>query len=211
MGVSGMSAMTNTGTISAWIKLETTASSADLFRAYEDADNNIRIFYHAGDNELRFNYRAGGTSNIANITDAIEGDGVWYHVAGTWDKDGNAKIYLDGTLKETTAISGTFSGSFTTAAIGNNTQSGNYWIGNIDEVSIFSVELNQTAVTALYNEWIPYTVAPDTGLIGWWRMGDGNLTGEAIATYPTIIDETGNNDGTMTNMTSTDLEADVPE
>ena len=42
-------------------------------------------------------------------------------------------------------------------------------------------------------------------------MGDGTLTGDAIATYPTIPDETGNNDGTMTNMTSTDFEADVPE
>ena len=66
-------------------------------------------------------------------------------------------------------------------------------------------------VTTLYNDGLPYTVAADTGLIGWWRMGDGTLTGDAIATYPTIVDETGNNNGTMTNMTSTDFEADVPE
>ena len=31
-----------------------------------------------------------------------------------------------------------------------------------------------------------------------------------IATFPTIVDETGNNNGTMTNMTSTDFQADVP-
>ena len=42
-------------------------------------------------------------------------------------------------------------------------------------------------------------------------MGDGGIVGNPIATYPTIPDETGNNDGTMTNMTSTDFQADVPE
>jgi len=211
LGVSGMSAMKNTGTISAWVKLETTALSCDLFRAYEDASNNVRIFYHAGDNEIRFNYRAGGISNIATITDAIEGDGLWHHVAGTWDKDGNANIYLDGTLKDTTAISGTFVGSFITAAIGNNTQGGNYWIGNVDELSIYNAELDQTAITTLYNDGLPFNPKPLANMIGYWKMGDGGIVGDPIATYPTIVDETGNNNGTMTNMTSSDFVADVPE
>ena len=210
MGVTGMSAMKNTGTISAWFKLGETASSVDLFRAFEDSNNNIRIFYHAVSNELRFNYKAGGTANAAVTTDVVEDDGLWHHVCGTWDKDGNAKIYLDGVLKDTTAITGTFSGDFTIASIGNNTESSNYWIGNIDEVSIFNLELTDANITTLYNDGLPNTVEGDTGLIGWWRMGDGTLTGDPIATYPTIPDETGNNDGTMTNMTSTDFEADVP-
>ena len=210
LGVSGMSAMKNTGTISAWFKLETTAAGGDLFRAYEDLDNNIRIFYHAGDNELRFNYRAGGTSNIVTITDSIE-DGFWHHVAGTWDKDGNANIYLDGALKDTIAISGTFTGSFTIAAIGNNTQGANYWPGNIDELSLFNKELDSTEVSTLYNDGLPFNPKPLANMIGYWKMGDGGIVGDPIATFPTIVDETGNNNGTMTNMTSTDFVADVPE
>ena len=211
LGVTGMSSVKNTGTMSVWFKLETTASSLDMFRVYEDVNNNIRIFYHAGNNELRLVYKAGGTPTTAFLSDAIENDGLWHHVAGTWDSTGNAKIYLDGTLKDTTAISGTFTGSFTTAAIGNNADGGNYWIGNIDEVSLFNAELSLTQVTTLYNDGLPFNPVPLTNLKGYWRMGDGGIVGNPIATFPTIVDETGNNDGTMTNMTSTDFQADVPE
>ena len=49
-------------------------------------------------------------------------------------------------------------------------------------------------------------------MIGYWKMGDGGITGNPIATFPTILDDSSNsNDGTMTNMTSTDFQADVPE
>jgi len=213
LGVSGMSAMTTTGSISAWFKLDTTSLSCDLMRIFEDSDNFTRILYHAVDNELRAIYKAGGTGTTALTTDAVEGDGVWHHVCSTWNSSGNIKIYLDGTLKATTGISGTFSGNFTAASIGSNTESANYWIGNIDEVSIYNYELSAANITTLYNDGLPYTVAADSGLIGWWRMGDGTLTGDPIATFPTIPDETGNNDGTMTNMTSAavNFEADVPE
>jgi len=211
LGVSGLSSMKNTGSISAWFKLETTVSTGHIVRIFEDSSNNIRIFYHAGSNELRCYYTAGGTTSTAVLTDAIEGDGLWHHVSGTWDSSGNVSIYLDGILKQANAISGTFVGSFTTATIGNNSEGAAYWIGNIDEVSFFNLELSASDVTSIFNDGLPYTVAADSGLKGWWRMGDGGIIGDPIATFPTIVDETGNNNGTMTNMTSTDFEADVPE
>ena len=211
LGVSGMSAAKNTGSISAWFKLETVSSSGDLIRLYEDSDNNIRIFYHENDNELRFNYKAGGITNIVNITDAIEGDNNWYHVSGTWDKNGNLSLYLDGILKDTTAITGSIIGSFTTASIGSNSIGGGFWKGNIDEVTLFNKELDQSEVTNLYNNGLPFNPKPLANMIGYWKMGDGGIVGDPIATYPTIVDETGNNNGTMTNMTSTDFQADVPE
>jgi len=46
-----------------------------------------------------------------------------------------------------------------------------------------------------------------SNLVGWWRMGDPNGT----AAFPTIVDQsTNSNDGTMTNMTSSDIETVVP-
>ena len=211
LGVTGMSAAKNTGSISAWFKLDTTSVSCDLMRIYEDDNNFVRILYHNSTAELRSYYKAGGTANLAFTTDAVEGDGLWHHIATTWAKDGNLKIYLDGTLKDTTAISGTFIGSFTTATIGNDADGGAFWIGNIDEVTLFNKELSLTEVTSLYNDGLPFNPVPLTPLIGYWKMGDGGIVGDPIATFPTIPDETGNNDGTMTNMTSTDFQADVPE
>ena len=211
LGTTGMSSVKNTGSISAWFQLETTSSSGDIMRMFGDDENNIRIFYHNSNTKLYCSYTAGGSTTSAEVTDAIEGDGLWHHVSGTWDNSGNVKIYLDGTLKDTTAISGTFTGSFSTASIGNNADGGGFWKGNIDEVTIFNKELDSTEVTSLYNDGLPFNPQPLDNLKGYWKMGDGGIVGNPIATFPTIPDETGNNDGTMTNMTSTDFQADVPE
>lgn len=210
LGVSGLSAMKNTGSISAWFKLERVTAAAVMFDTRVDTSNKIDIFYHAGDNELRTTYKAGGTVNTAVLTDAVEEDGLWHHVSSTWDSSGNLKIYLDGVLKATTAISGTFTGSLASAAIGHNNID-KYWKGNIDEVVIFNKELDSTEVSNLYNDGLPFNPKPVSNMIGYWKMGDGDLVGNSIATFPTIVDEIGNNNGTMTNMTSTDFEADVPE
>ena len=43
-----------------------------------------------------------------------------------------------------------------------------------------------------------------SGLVSFWRMRDGS-------TYPTINDEIGSNDGTMTNMSSANFVTDVPK
>ena len=211
LGVSGMSAMKTTGSICGWFKLETIGSSGNIFQARVNSDNRMFVYYHAGNNQLTANYNAGGTANNAVTSDVVENDGLWHHVCSTWDSSGNLKIYLDGVLKATTAISGTFTGSFTTAAIGNNSVGGGFWKGNIDEVVLFNKELDSTEVSNLYNDGLPFNPEPLDNMIGYWKMGDGGIVGNTIATFPTIVDETGNNNGTMTNMTSTDFEADVPE
>ena len=201
------------GTISVWAKTSETGSSGNYFKSFVDSNNNIALLYNAASNELRLNYKGGGVAITSVSTDAIEGDGLWHHIAGTWDVAGDEiKLYLDGGLQQTTTSLPTFTGTPANSSIGNNAAGGGYFIGNIDEVSLFNVELTDAQITTLYNEGFPNTVAADTGLIGWWRMGDGTLTGDPIATFPTIPDDSSNNNsGTMSNMTSTDFEADVAE
>jgi len=211
MGVTGMSALETTGSVSVWFKLETKGSSAFLFRLFNDTNNSIYSLFHHSSSELRMYYKAGGTSNVAVLTDDIQGDGLWHHLVGTWDSSANLSIYLDGTLKQSIAISGTFTGSFSTASIGNNADGGSFWMGSVDEFSLFNSALSASQVTNLYNNGLPFNPQPVSNLIGYWKMGDGDLVGNSIATFPTIIDETGNNNGTMNNMTSTDFQADVPE
>ena len=200
------------GTISVWAKTDTTAVNVLYFKTYVDGNNNIALQYNAVTNEVRINYQGGGVSISAVSTDAIEGDGLWHHIVGTWDVAGDEiKLYLDGDLQQTTTSLPTIVGTPATSSIGNNAAGSGYFLGNIDEVSLFDVELSAANVTTLYNDGFPATVGGDTGLVGWWRMGDGGIIGDPIATPPTIPDETGNNDGTMTNMGAyTDFEADVP-
>ena len=211
VAIDGIDTDYNEGSISLWAKTSTTSANRAYFASYIDTNNFISLFYAHSSNELKVSYKGGGITKTASTTDVIEGDGLWHHIGATWDSSGDLKLYLDGVLKETKSSLPTIVGTAVTSSIGNNASSGQYFLGKIDEVSLFNVELSAANVTTLYNDGLPYTVAADTGLIGWWRMGDGTLTGDPIATFPTIPDETGNNDGTMTNMTSTDFEADVPE
>ena len=210
LGVTGMSSIKNTGSCSVWFKMDTVTSEIDLLIYRIDEDNLIRLYYDHSLTELRCNYRVGGENFTAGIS-FTSGNGNWYHVAATWDKDANVSLYLDEVLAETTSIEGIFSGSLTEAAIGYNLDGGGYFKGNIDEVSVYNSTLSQSEVTSLYNDGLPFNPKPLDNMVGYWKMGDGGIVGDPIATYPTIPDETGNNNGTMTNMTSTDFQADVPE
>ena len=65
-------------------------------------------------------------------------------------------------------------------------------------------------MTALYNSRSPIDLQVDSddygssgNLTHYYRMGDGD-------TYPTITDNEGSLDGTMTNMTSGDIQTEVP-
>jgi hypothetical protein len=168
------------------------------------------LFYHSLNNDIQSTYRSGGASKSA-LTPLAESDNLWHHCAATWDSSGNVSLYLDGILKDSDAITNVFVGSVTAAAIGSTTVANNFWKGNIDELSLFNKELDSTEVSTLYNDGLPFNPKPLANMIGYWKMGDGGIVGDPIATFPTIVDETGNNNGTMTNMTSTDFVADVPE
>jgi hypothetical protein len=203
----------NEGSLSLWAKTSTTSSNIAYFTTYVDSSNFISLFYSHSSNELKASYKGGGTNKTAVTSEVIEGDGLWHHIVVTWDSAGDLlSLYLDGVLQDTNDSLPTITGTAVTSSLGNNASGGQYFLGSIDEVSLFNVELTASQVTTLYNDGLPYTVAADTGLIGWWRMGDGTITGDAIATFPTIPDDsTNSNNGTMTNMTSADFEADVPE
>ena len=209
---SGTAINTSIGSFSLWAKVGEMSASGYFINYRVDANNQIQILYHAASNEVRMTYKAGGTQNSAVLTDTIENDGLWHHIAGTWDSTGNVKVYLDSNLKATTAISGTFTGTPAFCSIGSSGVSSSFFKGNIDEVTLFNKELDSTEVNTLYNDGLPFNPVPLDNLKGYWKMGDGGIVGDPIATYPTIPDDsTNNNDGTMTNMSSNDFQADVPE
>ena len=93
------------GTISAWVKVNTTSSTGQILSCRRDADNLIQLFYHAGSNQARAVHKGDGTVQTANVDagETIENSGNWHHLAMTWDtSSGDVKVYQDGVLKETT-------------------------------------------------------------------------------------------------------------
>ena len=80
-----------------------------------------------------------------------------------------------------------------------------YWDGQIDEVSLFDVELSSENVSAIYNSGTPTTL-PVTALAH-WRMGeDASFNG----TNWTVPDQVGTNNGTSDGMMVDALVGEAP-
>jgi len=188
------------GSVSLWCKLDTVSTSGNLFRTKGDGSNYINLFYHAASNEMRFAYKAGGTLKTAVFTDAIENDGLWHHVVGTWSSSSDEiKIYLDGTLKSTTTGLGTWSGTLAEADLGQNLTGGGFYKGEMSNVALFNTILSTANVLYIQNRsnavatrFYPMDITNMSGLKAYYRLGLGSGT--------VALDSSGNgNDGTLVN------------
>ncbi len=197
--------------ISAWIKIGQTSAQGIVTKYGSTTATREYLFYTTGGKiRLLFIDANNGANNFATGTTSLSIN-TWYHVACTYDGRGGSTAYNGMTLyingvSESVATSG---GSYT--AMSNTSQSveiGKYstneLLGNIDEVSAFNTELSQANVTDIYNLGTPTDISAMSGLVSWWRMGDGS-------TYPFINDlGSGANNGTMRNMSSANFVTDVP-
>lgn len=119
-------------------------------------------------------------------------DGEWHHIVATWNGDvtpgaGGAKIYVDGVMGPMGVASDTLAsnsisntGSF---MLGQLLSTG-FYLGFMDEVSVYSKELLQADVSWIYNSGVPRSLSAGgapSNLVGWWRMGEGD-------TFPTLLD-----------------------
>ncbi len=192
--------------ISAWIK------------PVDNARFRIAFKWGTSSREYYFQISGGGTLQVSlNSSQFVYigrngqttiSENVWSHVLCTYDGSGNKNninIYLNGVLDNGSAIS---SGTYT--AMSNTPQpfeigrynGGSYADGLIDELAIFNTELSASDVTTIYNSGTPSDISSISGLVSWWRCGDGD-------TSPTLTDNgSGGNDGTMTNFTT--FSTDVP-
>jgi len=194
--------------ISAWINM----TDATKFRIVNKR-NSSKSEYHfttGGSDTLSFNifdFSTGGFISRKYNTALTSYEGQWIHVSATYDGSSSAsgmKLYLNGTrVDDTTSTGGTYVAMENTNAPFNiGKQITDFANGLIDEVAIFNTELSASDVTTIYNSAIPNDISSISGLVSWWRCGDGD-------TAPTLTDNgSGGNDGTMTNFST--FSTDVP-
>jgi PKD repeat protein len=100
---------------------------------------------------------------------------VWQHIAVTYDGIGEVKIYINGEDRQITQ-NGTPSGGLNDnndydLYIGNNETVNHTFEGIIDEVRLWNVVRSQSEIIANMNRYIHDN---ETGLVGYWRMDEGN-------------------------------------
>ena len=202
-------------TFSAWIK--PTSDSTTLRFVYQIGRGSTALNCQA---ELWL-YEGGRIqADVNSSSNFIRGDissityGSWNHIAvvyngGASSNTDKGKIYVNGanvTTSQNLSSFSTFPNATDELYVGE-TKTGHYnpYLGNIDEFAIWAgVELSASDISTLYNSGIPTNLSSfSTPPTHWWRMGDGD-------TYPTITNNIGSYNLTMTNQVAGDIETDVP-
>jgi hypothetical protein len=124
----------------------------------------------------------------------------WHHIVITYDGSSAAAgvtIYVDSIAYDKTV---TYDSLSDTIITGNSLYIGgrasgtpNYFVGSLDDVSIWNKELSSAETIAIYNLGVPSDLTGSANLVGYWKLGKN----------------VGFN-GTMTNMESGDIVADTP-
>ena len=152
----------------------------------------IRIV-HASESSASKIYVVGKGNGDGSVAFAITGGDVmdsflntWVHICVTIDRDGNGVIYVNGVTTTYGATTDISSGSSynldNTGDLEIGAFGGSGMEGNMDEVAIWNVALDEDAVVAIYNDGKPFNLNNDRGnydnssaLEGYWRMGNGSF------------------------------------
>lgn len=97
---------------------------------------------------------------------------------------------------------------FNIGALASNSILAGFFIGKIDEVSIWNTNLSSADISRLYNDGIPIDLLKDPtfpDLVHLWRF-----TQIDINNFPVIEDHVGSIDGVAVNMEVGDIQGDTP-
>ena len=210
-------------TISMWCKMPAGATTVGPVILGEDSESGAPAnllrnwsFILVFDNLIFELFNAGGGASqqcVDPVNSRIQ-DGKWHHVMGTYsgtnDADGQ-KLYIDGVLVDsnTTTGEGTNTGaqSLFIGAAGATGTAYN-WNGSIDDVAVFNTDKSGSIAT-IYNSGVPTDLSAESGLYGYWKMGEDATWDGSDWTIPDA--STNSNDGTSSGMAEEDKINNAPD
>jgi hypothetical protein len=136
-------------TLAAWINTNDTGN--DENNPYVGKGDRAYAIKHSSANVIQFFIYDGSwlTANT-NVDDSF--NGIWHHVAGTYDGS-ELKLYVDGTLRATTIYVGTIDVRTNNLTIGTNSEvSGRFYDGAIDDARIYNRALSEAEILYLAGE-----------------------------------------------------------
>jgi len=154
----------NTGsnyTVSAWVKLNTTAAGLNRTALSQDGDQLSGFYLQQDPSVNKWSFKvpaddsaapAGWTSAVSTVTPAA---GAWTLLTGVYDGNArNIKLYVNGALQATTPVTGTPWGAWGSLAIGRGKWAGNpgdFFPGRISGVRTFQYALSAAQIATLNN------------------------------------------------------------
>ena len=167
-------------TQSVWVKFAAGGAN-DQYVFWKDDAFGIGLF--SGYRIRGYIYYSGGNSNtqyeLAGTGTFPRGDNSWHHIAQTYDGS-NLKLYFDGVLRDTTAISSkTIPNVSDKLHIGSG-DGGNFTKGNIADARLYSSTLDADEIGVLAseiniaNEVVEHSTT--STLVGWWKLNNNSIT-----------------------------------
>jgi hypothetical protein len=191
--------------VSAWINMDDDTNEYICGAMESGAERfYLRVVDASGIGYLRWGYGDSSSSD----TDGVISLNEWHHVIWTYDTT-NAKIYIDGELKNTTAVSGktiTNTDNLYIGVLNSNGTPANYLDGKISSFKIFNSALTLAQIQEMYlnPEQILPTGVASSNLKLWLPLQEGSGT--------TNYDGSGNNNhGTITGATWVKAETDIAQ
>ncbi len=148
--------LTSSLTIAAWIKINTLGTDNKIAGNQDNSSGGYKlcVYQESGNNFVEFEIR--DASNASTLTRNGAGGtalkaGVWYHVAGVYNKGVSLQTFVNGVLDRTLATASVLGPASTgTFKMGREPFSSSYfWNGVDDDVAVFSRALTAAELTKL--------------------------------------------------------------
>jgi len=204
-------------TVCAWVNADTIDAST---RSIIVKRNSSGIT--PGTNEWSLSLSTSGANFTSWQTDSITSlnmtaspgffaTGLWYHLCGVQNGNGNpGYVYING-VQSASAAQGSVMGNTTDRiqiGVETNGDSARFWDGKIDEARVYNRALSATEIQSLYDQGGGTKVASavsqtagtgrlDSGLAGYWKLDE--TTGSSASDS-----STNGNTGTLVNMENGD-------
>ena len=159
-------------TISFWMKSTSTSSDAAIITD-KDWDNGWRNgwVFALVNGKIRMNIGDGGNLNLSAYSSAIVNDNKWHYIVGTFDRDANMILYVDGIKQAETSIANIDDidsgyGLF----LGCDVEKDYPYAGLIDEVKIWNKALTQQEIRERRHLTIQPTDPLNTNLMLYYQF-----------------------------------------
>ncbi len=198
---SGLDIFGSDFTISLWAKWGNQTSNSNGLINFAANTNKAVITLGFSTQYGKISFGTGNSSTVGILYDCGSGydDDAWHHIMCTLEGT-TRTVYVDG-------VDISSSGSVSSIGVGSNNDIGNrarsrYFVGNIDDVSIFDSVI---PIGDLWDGSGEPTTLP-SGAVAHYKMGEE----ATFSTNWTVPDQVGTNTGTSANMTIEDRVGSAP-
>jgi hypothetical protein len=206
--------------ISFWVNLNSLSGNNNVFIGKDSGSPNreYAIGMFSNSNKVRFFIKDNGGNSQQSIDSTTNlTTSSWFHIVTTYSGIGGSnaadgmKIYINGSLETSTnIIKQSYTAMKNTSAlltIGKINSSPSQISGLIDETAIFTTELSQSDVSAIYNNGEPQSLDAYSPFV-WFRMGDNATWNGATWTMTSVGTDT--RIARSINMVEANRTTDVP-